>query len=150
MHRLIYGSRAVRPMDVSDLTSLLRVSRDRNEAAGLTGMLLYCDESFLQLLDGPLDALEETYARICADPRHEDLRLLMLEPAAKPLFPNWTMGFHSALQDELAADLPGFRSAISYPMIDEEMIPDASAAITTLKLVAAWSAEDTDEVPTAG
>ena len=44
-------------------------------------MLLYSSQSFLQVLEGEREALDATYARIGADTRHTNLRLLADVPA---------------------------------------------------------------------
>ena len=55
--QLVYLSTATRPMTPADLESLLAVSRARNAADSLTGMLLYADRQFMQALEGPAPAV---------------------------------------------------------------------------------------------
>ena len=74
MRRLIYCSQACQDFDPDLLVDLLRQARATNERSGLSGMMLYCSRSFLQLLEGDEDALAETYERIRADRRHTNLR----------------------------------------------------------------------------
>ena len=88
MQRLIYCSRATQDLSPDELVALLEVSRRNNDATGLSGMLLYCSQSFLQVLEGDPDALAVTYARILADDRHTQLRLLLDAEVPAPLFPD--------------------------------------------------------------
>jgi hypothetical protein len=93
MIQLIYTSKATRPFATSDLAELLAKSRRNNMARGLSGMLLYHQGSFIQLLEGePLDVLA-TYRKIEADPRHHSVQLLMQLSIKDRTFPDWTMGF---------------------------------------------------------
>ncbi len=92
MKRIIYCSQATYDIAPGELVTLLEGSRRNNEAAGLSGMLLYSSQSFLQVLEGDPAALAATYARIETDDRHSNLRLLLDAEVAAPLFPDWTMG----------------------------------------------------------
>ena len=77
MKRMIYCSQATVDFSPEELISLLELSRENNKRRGSRGMLLYSSQSFLQMLEGDPAALEATYARIIADDRHVNLRLLM-------------------------------------------------------------------------
>jgi hypothetical protein len=136
MHKIIYASRATRPISDSDLEGILSASRRNNTAAGLSGLLVYCAESFLQILEGELDALDATYARIGADDRHTDLRRLAFAPIEARRFGDWTMGFEHLEEDRLAQEVPGFRPETRYPLISSELITNAAVAETLLSLYA--------------
>lgn len=107
MISLTYMSTAVHPFSPVELAALLRAVRDRNHAAGLTGMLLHAGGHFIQTLEGSADAVEATYARIAHDPRHRDLLIALNEDIESRSFPDWSMGFESLSEDE-ASTLPGF------------------------------------------
>ncbi len=136
MHRMIYCSQATTDFSGDDLVDLLDVARARNEAVGLTGMLLYSSQSFLQVLEGPRDALEATYARIAADPRHTNLRLLADVEVDAPLFDDWSMGFEHVDDEDLSEELPGFTAAFVYPLVNPDLITNATVAQTLLTLYA--------------
>ena len=90
-----------------ELTDLLVTSRRNNHAAGLSGMLLYVNGHFIQTLEGPQDAVEQTFARIGRDPRHRDVLLVLRDETPTRVFAEWTMGFESVDPEE-AASIPGF------------------------------------------
>lgn len=136
MKRLIYCSQATDDIAHEELVALLEVSRRNNQAAGLSGMLLYSSESFLQVLEGEQKALEVTYARIGADERHTNLRLLLDVEVPAPLFPDWTMGFEHVDDEDLAEELDGFTPATEYPLVNPDLITNAGVAVTLLKLYA--------------
>lgn len=90
--RLIYASVA-RPEHTgyADLTALLRRAAQHNETHALTGMLVYGNEMFLQVLEGERTAVNELYNRIAADQRHERCTLLSANAIAERRFSQWAM-----------------------------------------------------------
>jgi len=51
---LIYVSSAQKALRYEELDSLLTEARERNQQLGLTGVLLYLDQTFMQYIEGPL------------------------------------------------------------------------------------------------
>lgn len=90
LHRLVYASR---PFGFSEeiLNGILVQARHCNALSGLTGALICRADIYLQLLEGPDAALEQTYARIMGDDRHLEVQRLIYEPAQERLFPSWHM-----------------------------------------------------------
>jgi hypothetical protein len=134
--RIIYCSQATHDVSPDELIGLLEGARARNEQVGLSGMLLYCSQSFLQMLEGDAAALETTYSRIRADERHTNLRLLLDAEVTAPLFPDWSMGFEHVDDEDLAEELPGFTPATTYPLLNPDLITNAGVAQTLLTLYA--------------
>lgn len=102
----IYSSAACERFDAAALRELLDDSRVRNERAGITGMLLYADGSFFQVIEGPAEAVSELFARIVADRRHEHVTRIIEEPIPRRSFGDWSMGFPTEGED--LAQMPGF------------------------------------------
>lgn len=136
MRRIIYCSQATHDFSPDELVQLLGLARERNTAAGLSGMLLYCSQSFLQLLEGESETLDRTYAKIAADDRHTRLRLLMDTEVAAPLFPDWSMGFEHVDDEEIAQELDGYTPATLYPLMNPDLIINGGVAQTLLTLFA--------------
>ena len=136
MKRIIYCSQATSDMGPDDLVEMLEAARRNNGAAGVSGMLLYCSQSFLQVLDGEPATLSTIYARIAADRRHTRIRLLLEGEVSAALFPDWTMGFEHVDDDSLAEQLPGFIPATGYPLVNPDLISNPGIAVTLLKLYA--------------
>jgi hypothetical protein len=132
--RLIYASRAVGSPDESGLVKLLTVSRDRNAEADVTGMLVYAERSFMQMIEGPEDAITDTYDRIVADDRHEAVRLLLRTRIDQRLFPDWTMGFYQPEAAALEENLPGYRREGVYPFVAGDLVPNGDVATTLMRL----------------
>ena len=74
------------------ILELHAVSVARNREVDVTGALLHDDFWFIQSLEGERDAVEATYARIEADRRHRNARIVSKGKVAARLFPTWAMG----------------------------------------------------------
>ena len=136
LKRIVYCSQATHDVSPEELLAILDAARTHNSRAGLTGMLLYCGQSFLQLLEGDAQVLEQTYARIASDVRHTNLRLLLNAEVDAPLYPDWTMGFEHVDDEELAERVEGFTAASRYPLLNPDLITDAGVALSLLSLYA--------------
>jgi hypothetical protein len=89
----IYVSAAAQSMGEDQLSSLLGRARETNERLGVTGMLLFTEGSFFQVLEGDRDTVERLYARIATDPRHCKVTKVVQETITERAFASWTMGF---------------------------------------------------------
>lgn len=92
MLRIFYISAATRFPTARELDDILAVSRERNLADQITGLLLYHDGSFAQILEGPDEAVRNCFKRIKADDRHLSCRLLLEEEITERYFENWSLG----------------------------------------------------------
>ena len=93
MIQLAYVSTATRLMSQDDLAGLLRQSRTFNAAHDITGMLLYKDRSFIQVLEGDEEVVMPLYDRIRRDLRHEKVKTLFVSDIDERDFATWSMGF---------------------------------------------------------
>lgn len=91
--RLIYASRFSRGVGPNDIPDILAVSREKNAAAGVTGILCYDPRYFLQVLEGPRKVVNALYNQIANDERHADVTLIEYSDINERLFANWTMAF---------------------------------------------------------
>ena len=76
-----------------EVEGILAISRRNNAGVGVTGALIFNRTTFGQVLEGPEAAVEETFARIEADPRHRDVEVLDLRTVETRAFGDWSMGF---------------------------------------------------------
>ncbi|PAY21948.1 hypothetical protein CEY15_16040 [Dietzia natronolimnaea] len=90
---LVYTSTPVRKMTPADLESILFTSRERNRAAGITGVLLFRNNCFIQFLEGPPAEIDRLMTQIAADDRHSRVRVLLTESTSERSFADWKMGF---------------------------------------------------------
>ncbi len=135
MQQIIYASSASQPMTAEQLKVLLAVSKRNNEAAGVTGMLLYKDGNFLQLLEGEKADVQGVYERIRRDPRHENILVLLQESPEAREFAGWGMGFHN-LGSENLDSVPGFIELESLSLDPSHLAREPSRARRLLSLFA--------------
>ncbi len=93
LSHIIYVSRASHLMRPTELVELLRTAREINESNRITGMLVYKDQSFMQVLEGAKKSVCEIYDKIKRDKRHCRVKTLADEPIADRSFADWSMGF---------------------------------------------------------
>ncbi|MCR2746206.1 BLUF domain-containing protein [Limnobacter parvus] len=92
MIRLLYCSQAKPDFNKDTLDEILLTSRKNNSEAGITGVLVHGGGMFMQVLEGPEQAVLRTYVKILDDKRHTDSRIIHITPVKERLFSNWTMG----------------------------------------------------------
>ena len=115
MYFLVYVSAAVTWFSETELRALLTSARARNEAADITGMLLYKDGNFMQALEGPEPAVRGLYKRIEADRRHRGLVVLDCGTQEARQFARWNMAFHDISEGH--GDMPsGYSRFMDEPL----------------------------------
>lgn len=132
LHRLIYASKIKIPADdlEHEVGQIIQASIRNNRAASLTGLLLVHADWFVQVLEGPAEAVMTTYRRILNDPRHEDSTTLAAGPVPTREFGGWNMcaaGFTPA--DDAILETLTRRQAFDPPSLS------ATAALRLLKVV---------------
>ena len=90
--RCLYASRAAAPLKPAVIEGILEQSRTQNPPRGITGILCYSGDVFIQVLVGGRDEFCELFNAIVRDPRHTHVRLLAYDEIRERKFSNWTMG----------------------------------------------------------
>ena len=93
MYRIVYMSRASRDMTPADLDVILEAARKNNSAVDVTGMLLFAENTFFQVLEGPKFAVEQIYERVDGDDRHCRVKVMSSRDVNERRFLDWTMGY---------------------------------------------------------
>lgn len=91
--RALYISRAQPGLSDADIRDILEVSRARNSALDITGILCGGRHDFIQVLEGPEKSVIKLYGTILDDPRHTDCALLSIAPIETRMFESWSMGY---------------------------------------------------------
>lgn len=95
----------------AEIKQILRVSRDKNRVAGITGALLYSGDCFAQVLEGPQSVLEDLFETIQYDPRHSQVTILHFHAIEARSFSNWAMAYAGEAEamrgQAVAADVLG-------------------------------------------
>lgn len=119
MYQLIYVSTAVEQMSSDQLRELLSVSRQNNIKDGVTGMLLYHEGSFFQVLEGDEDAVLRVFRRVEGDDRHRMVTVLLEQQVEERAFGDWSMAFRS-LGEFDPAEVPGFSGYLERSANEED------------------------------
>jgi len=88
MEYIVYVSTAKRLLTELELVNLLNVARDKNKKYDITGMLLYCEGTFMQVIEGDKDSLSLIYSAIEQDTRHKNIIKLATGKIDKRNFPD--------------------------------------------------------------
>ena len=103
LYRLIYSSEATAEMERADLELMLGESRVRNAKRDITGVLVFVDGVFLQVLEGEKDDVEHLMESIRRDPRHKDIKVFHEEEIEHRAFPTWRMAYLSPRSGDVSA-----------------------------------------------
>lgn len=93
IHQLVYLSFARQEINHEGLTDILEVSMRNNARDGITGVLMYHDRIFFQILEGEAGAVRKCYDRVAQDDRHGIISLISDTSAVKRSFSSWLMGY---------------------------------------------------------
>jgi hypothetical protein len=120
MYYLVYVSYAIKPFTQRGLRNLLVHCRDNNIENGITGILLYIEGKFVQILEGKREKVKVLFEKIKRERRHNNVSRIQEGPMASRNFPNFSMGFFT-LDDETFTRLSGFKDInefFRYPHVE--------------------------------
>ncbi|MGB3070370.1 MAG: BLUF domain-containing protein [Ottowia sp.] len=90
----LYTSRLVPEANVACVSEIVKKARLANAISGITGVLGFDGEKFVQYVEGPSAAILELLAAIERDPRHTDFDIKAQgESIAERRFQEWQMGY---------------------------------------------------------
>lgn len=99
LYRLLYTSVAEPNVSDGELEEILATARKFNPTVGLTGVLLFYNGTFLQVLEGNRSDVDELLARIAQDTRNSDIERVFEEDANERMFGDWSMAYLPVLSD---------------------------------------------------
>lgn len=92
LYTFVYCSRATEGVDDLEVDRIVEAAQRRNIARGITGVLVFGNGVFFQLLEGPAVEVQKLIANLHCDPRHCDVVSLdWSEERRERLYPNWEM-----------------------------------------------------------
>lgn len=130
--QLFYVSTASIKMDVRALESILKKAHANNLKAQITGMLIYEDGNFMQVLEGNAETVRNKFHQIARDPRHKNIIKLGENTVDKRDFPDWSMGFKLFNEYDIKLN-PYFRDFFSADFRPEDHRIRLGIAIEILK-----------------
>jgi hypothetical protein len=131
MIHLIYVSKAVEEMSDEDLLFLLEQSRSRNQKQHITGMLLYLNGTFIQVLEGAEKDVNEIYDAIVKDVRNTGNIVIKKEEISERTFPDWTMGFKHLTRDT-TVNVAGYTEFLDREITPAQIANQSNIAINLL------------------
>lgn len=93
MYRIIYLSSGIKIFSDEEINEILKTSRTNNLENNITGLLLYSDGNFIQILEGKKEDIEKTYGKISMDARHKNIILVSKGKIKERSFSDWEMGY---------------------------------------------------------
>jgi hypothetical protein len=93
--QIVYRSRELHPLGQEEILDILRKSQNKNLRKRISGLLIYREGQFLQLLEGPKTEVEELFQIIAQDPRHHEIVIIDRHDVDSVLMPTWAMGYFS-------------------------------------------------------
>ena len=134
MFQYIYTSHAVFDFSEAELITLLEESKRFNQSQGITGMLVYQNRVFIQLLEGDEEAVTKLAEKISRDPRHDEFTELASMDVGQRSFPDWSMGFRRISEDQ--QQLPvveGFNTVLREIWNPHEISPNPTPLVDVMK-----------------
>jgi len=131
MYRVIYVSSETVPFTEAALDEMLQKSRHSNAAADITGLLLYKDGVFMQILEGPKPAVLALLAKIKVDRRHRNVALLLEGETDTREFQEWSMGFKK-LDANTSREVPGYKNFDQLALSSNQFLANPSKSLGLL------------------
>ena len=128
LYSLVYTSQSTHPFSHEALLELLDKARVANAGLGVTGMLLYKDEAFIQALEGEQATVTDLAEKISRDPRHHAYFVCSQQNIDKREFPDWSMGFRDLNSADAMTGRPAFSEFMNQPLTKEAIDRDPSIA----------------------
>ena len=125
LFQLIYSSVATERMPKSKLYKILLAARSGNASLDVTGLLVFVNGVFLQILEGERDAVSTLMKKISSDPRHSSVKVLREMDVDQRTFSSWRMAYVTPSTEELAT-WAGLRSTTTLEATLEMLRSDPS------------------------
>lgn len=97
LYRIIYMSRNEMLGTAEEIeqsvAGILETSRLNNRKVDVSGVLMFNNGGFVQVLEGPLENVTKTFERIQCDTRHGEVVVLEAGEVAERSFSDWAMGY---------------------------------------------------------
>lgn len=93
LHEVLYVSTLSPEATVKVVSQIAAQARTANEAAGVTGLLLFDGMRFCQQIEGPRKAVLALTERIRQDARHVNVEILHHAPLAERRFRRFSLGY---------------------------------------------------------
>ena len=101
LSQLVYVSNRNPSCTQQEIEKILSACKKNNPPLNITGVLLYSDTKFIQLVEGDAKTIMALYDKIKKDDRHSAPLLIAYGPIKEKAFPSWHMGTKNISKNEL-------------------------------------------------
>jgi hypothetical protein len=127
---IVYVSFSNKPLSEQEILDLLTEIREKNRKKMVTGLLLYNNQAFIQVIEGTEHSINSLFNNIKKDPRHGNIVKLLEEEIDARAFPDWSMGF-SMISKKESDEIPGF-SDFMHAENPEEILQNSKKEVVYL------------------
>lgn len=122
--QLVYCSSAKTLFSREQLLELARKANQFNQTVGISGLLLYYDGSFVQVLEGEESQVNSLYEKIIQDKRHSNAIVVSCKIVRQREFSEWGMAAteFSQSQHREAMSLLSLPESIEFQHIEESKV----------------------------
>ncbi len=92
LSQLVYVSNRKPNCTPAEIENILTACKKNNPPLNITGVLLYSDTKFIQLVEGEAKVIMDLYDKIKKDARHSNPMMISYNPIKEKSFPSWHMG----------------------------------------------------------
>ncbi|ARV05440.1 hypothetical protein BTO04_01465 [Polaribacter sp. SA4-10] len=121
LRRIIYTSKATKELSKRNLLDLLHEARAFNKMDNITGVLIYKQGCFLQVLEGKTKVIDNLIERLIRDSRHKNFKIIQDNFIKNRLFKDWKMGC-ADFDDPTLIFIPGISTDFSGLKVINELI----------------------------
>ena len=105
--RLVCTSVKSDSCDDAAVDAFVAQASESNSAHDVTGMLLHTETRFLQVLEGPEEAVTVAFENITNDPRHSSCQMVACDPVSSREFAGLSLGATSVSEAEATSSVAG-------------------------------------------
>ena len=113
-HQLIYISRPTIKITAAVLLDILKKSENKNHPHQISGLLVFHNGQFMQLMEGEKKAVRNLFETVKHDPRHTDVEIVLEVDSPERCMPAWAMGF--SMSDSVDSEIS---NQVFYISIDD-------------------------------
>jgi len=138
-YQIMYSSQATKPMTIAGLEEILADARSGNQARNVTGVLVYVDGVFFQIIEGDKEIVRKVMANIADDSRHQSVKVFHEAEVDERAFESWSMAYLSPTAGEMSAwlGLPGTTTVEELlASVDRDPHRVPQALVSVLKVLA--------------
>lgn len=131
-YQLIYASTASPDTTESDVIAIMQKAYHNNKQRGITGIILYKNGNFMQIIEGEREVVEALYRTISQDPRHMNVMAIMTRSVVEREFSDWSMGIRDLNNFDLSI-LEAYNPVFEYPLNSQTFVDNGSYALAFIR-----------------